>query len=438
MQKADLIIQNGLIVTVNDQMEIIENGAIAIAGNKIAAIDSTENILKTFETEKMIDATSKIVIPGLINAHSHLPMTYFRGLADDLPLMKWLQEYIWPAEARFLNPEFVYHAALHGAAEMIKGGTTCFNDMYFFSYNIAEAAAEAGLRGIVGEVVMNALPGNKQKENEIFDYVSTSRKSFKRNDLIDFTIAPHAIYTCDKEILLKSLEFARENDMLLHIHVAETEQEVIDSLRNFGKRPVEYLKEIGFLEHKTIFAHGIWINDAELAIIKNKNVSIVVCTESHMKLASGFAPMKQYFENEITVCLGTDGVSSNNNLDMFSEMDFTAKLHKAYNNDPTLLPAEKVLKMATINAARALGKEDQIGSLEAGKLADIITIKTAELANLPMYNVYSHLVYTINSNSVNDVIINGEVVMQSRELVNLNEAELQERARKYAAKIRAK
>jgi len=435
MKKADLIIKNGLIVTVNCDMDIIENGAIAISGSKIIAINKTDLILQLYSSEKILDASNKLVIPGLINAHTHLPMTYFRGLADDLPLMEWLQEHIWPTEAKFLDPEFVYHASLHGAAEMIRGGTTFFNDMYFFGFDIARAASEAGLRGIVGEGVLD-FPFAGTGVDETLEYVKASYNKLQNNELIDFTVAPHAIYTCGKENLMKSFNFAKENDMLLHIHVSETEQEVKDSLKNFGKRPVEYLNDIGFLDHKTIFAHGVWINKKEMNILKEKNIGVVVCTESNLKLASGITPVKDYLQHNITICLGTDGVSSNNDLDMFSEMDFTAKLHKVFNQDPTLLPAEKVFKMVTIDAAKALFKDDLIGSLETGKLADIVLIGIDDLESLPMYNVYSHLIYTAKNSSVKDVIINGKLVMEERKLLNLNEEELIDRAKEYYRKIK--
>ena len=436
MPKVDIFIKNGLIVTINEKMEIIENGAIAIKNNRILKIGKTELLEEEYTSDKIFDASSNIVMPGLINAHTHIPMTYFRGLADDLPLDEWLQNYIWPAEAKFLSEDFVYDAALHGAAEMIKNGTTMFNDMYFFSKQTALAASKIGIRGVLGEGVLDYPFVCHNKSQEMIDYAVENQIEFSENDLIDFTIAPHAIYTCNKNNLLKSIEAAQKNNMMLHMHVAETEKEVKDSLKNFGKRPVFYLNDIGFFDNKVIIAHGIWVNDEEQDILKEKNISIAITTESHLKLASGFAPIKDYLAKGVNICLGTDGVSSNNNLDMLAEMDFTAKLHKAYNQDPALLPAWEVVKMATINGAKALNKENILGSLEEGKLADIILINRDNLDAVPMYNIYSHLVYTINSSDITDVIINGKVVMEDRKLINVDEKELIEKAKYYQEKIK--
>lgn len=435
MQKADIIIRDGLLLTINSQMDIIEDGAVAICGNKIKALGTTEEITANFQAEKTILANGKIIMPGLINAHTHIPMTYFRGIADDLPLQTWLQDYIWPTESRFLNREFVYHAALHGAAEMIKNGITLFNDMYFLGKESARAATEAGIRGILGEGLLDIPLAGHKNADEVIDYVISARSEFAGNELIDFTIAPHAVYSCSRENLLKARKLAEEYNLLLHIHVSETEQEVADAIRNFGKRPVYYLEDLGFLEQDVIFAHGIWVDEWEIRIMKKRSIAVAITTESHLKLASGFAPVRSFLENGVTLCLGTDGVSSNNNLDLLNEMDFTAKLHKAYNQDPTQLQAAQVVRMVTIDAARALHKDEILGSLEPGKLADIILLDTGTLEAQPMYNPYSHLVYTLNSSAVSTVIINGRLVMEDRRLLTVDESELIGRAKQYQQKI---
>ncbi|MBN1948782.1 MAG: amidohydrolase [Candidatus Cloacimonetes bacterium] len=436
MQKADIVIRDGLLLTINREMDIIENGAVAICGNKIKALGTTEEITADFQAGKTIFAKGKIIMPGLINAHTHIPMTYFRGIADDLPLQTWLQDYIWPTESRFLNREFVYHAALHGAAEMIKNGITLFNDMYFLGKESARAATEAGIRGIIGEGLLDIPLAGHKNADEVIDYVKSARSEFAGSELIDFTIAPHAVYSCSSANLIKARKLAEEFDLLLHIHVSETEQEVLDAIQKFGKRPVHYLEDLGFLEQNVIFAHGIWVDEWEIRIMKKRSIAVAITTESHLKLASGFAPVRSYLENGVTVCLGTDGVSSNNNLDLLTEMDLTAKLHKAYNQDPTQLQAAQVVRMVTIDAARALHKDEFLGSLEPGKLADIILLDTNTLEAQPMYNPYSHLVYTLNSSAVSTVIINGSLVMEERKLLTVDEAELIGRAGDYRQMIR--
>lgn len=435
MKIVDILIKNGLIVTVDKHLMIIEDGAIAINDGSIVDIDLTKVIEQKYDSDKIINASSKIVMPGFINAHTHAGMTYFRGLADDLSLDKWLNNYIWPSEAKFLSEEFIYNSVLHSAAEMVKNGIVLFNDMYFFGKQCGEAASKVGMRAIIGEVVLDFPVANCTNPKQIIDYSVKQHKEFENNELIDYAIAPHSIYACCKETLKLSAETARENNMLLHIHISETEKEVENCIKQNGKPPIEYLNEIGFLGEDNIGAHGIWVSDNEMKLLCEKGVSISIITESDLKLASGFAPMKRYLENGINVCLGTDGVASNNNLSILEEMDFTAKLHKAYNQDPTFLPAIEVVKMGTINSAKALKKDSEIGSLEIGKKADIILIDKNQLDAVPMYNVYSHLVYTISSEHVKDVIINGKIVMENRELVNIDEDELIDRAKFYRKKI---
>ena len=435
MDRVDILIKNGLIVTIDKDMQIIEDGAVAIKNGNIVDVGLTKEIDLKYNSDKTINASSKIVMPGLINAHTHSGMTYFRGLADDLPLDKWLNNYIWPTEAKFLSEEFIYNAVLHSAAEMVKNGIVLFNEMYFFGKQCGKAVSRIGMRAIIGEVVLDFPVANCSNPKQIIDYSVNQHKEFEKNELIEYSIAPHSIYACCKETLQLSAETARNNNMLLHIHVSETKKEIEDCIKKNSKPPIEYLQDIGFLGEDVLAAHGIWVNDNEMKLLREKNVSIAITTESDLKLASGFAPMKEYLENGVNVCLGTDGVASNNNLDILEEMDFTSKLQKAYNQDPTFLPAIEVVKMGTINSAQAFKKDSEIGSLEIGKKADIILIDTNQLETLPMYNVYSHLVYTISSSYVKDVIINGKIVMENRKLVNVDEAEIIDRANYYKKKI---
>ncbi len=435
MQHTDIIIRNGYIVTINPEMDILENGALAIEKGKILAIGNTEEIEKNYTSENVIDASSKIVMPGLINGHSHIAMTYLRGYADDILLRAWLEDHIWPAEARFVKAQFVYDAAIHGCAELIKNGITMIDDMYFYSKETARAATKAGMRAILGEGILDFPMAFHKTPESMINYALEGHEEFKDNELIDFALMPHSIYTCSKENLIIAAEEARAHDMLIHTHLSETKKEVVDCLKAHGVRPVQYLDSIGFLGNDVSIAHGVWIDDDEQKLLAKKGVGVNICTECNLKLASGFAPIKGYKENGVTISLATDGVASNNNLSILDEMDMTSKVHKAINNDPTFLPAEEVVRMVTIEPAKIFNKEDEVGSLEVGKKADIILLERDKLENMPMYNVYSHLVYTMHSESVQDVIINGKVLMRDRKLVEIDEDELFEKAKYYQKEL---
>ena len=438
MESIDILIKNGVLVTIDKDTHIIENGVIAVKDGNIVEIGKTETLLKKYSAKKTIDAKSKIVMPGFINAHTHLPMTYFRGLADDLHLQDWLENYIWPAETKFISEEFVYSASLHGAAELIKNGITMFNDMYFFPMETAKAATKVGIRAIVGQGIVDFTNANYNEPKQALNNVVKYQNEFANNELIEFAIAPHSIYSCCSQTLKITAESAHKNNMLLHIHISETKKEVEDCLKQYHKRPIKYLNDIGFLDNNVVIAHGIWVDEEELNILKEKDISVVITTESNLKLASGFMPIKKYIEKGINLCLGTDGVASNNNLSILEEMDFTAKIHKAYNQDPSIIPAYEVVKMATINSAQAFKKQEELGSLKVGKKADIILIDTNKLEILPMYNVYSHLVYTISSNAICDVIINGKLIMENRKLLTVDEDEIIDKANYYKRKILTK
>ncbi len=437
MMKADLIIRNGYIVTMNETMDVIENGSIVIQGNLIIEIDKTEVIDSKCVSDNVIDATGKIVMPGMINCHTHVPMAFFRGYADDLPLMSWLQDHIWPVEGKFVAPEFVYDSALHGLAEMIQNGITMFNDQYFHGKETAQAAIKAGIRGLIGEGILDFPVANYTSPNEIIDYTIRMQEHFESHETIEFCMSPHSIYTCSEATLKHALDQANKHNMMIHIHMSETQKEVDDSVKNFGLRPVHYIDKIGLLNRPIIFAHGVWVDEKEQELMARKNVSVALNTESNLKLASGFAPVKGYMEKGVNLCLGTDGVASNNNLSLLEELDTTAKLHKALHLDPTLLPAEEALKMVTINAAKALQKGHQLGSLETGKFADIITLKNDTLEAMPMYNVYSHIVYTLNSAAVQDSVINGKIVLENRKLPHLEMDSILEKSNYHINNIKA-
>ena len=418
-----------------DNSEIPEQKSIAIQNGKILEIGLPNNLMKKYNPEILLPADSKIVMPGFVNAHTHVAMSYFKGLADDLPLMEWLTKHIWPAENKFLSKEFVRDAALHGCAEMIKNGITIFNDMYFFGDQAAQSAQKAGIRAVLGEGVLDAPVANYQNANEIFSYIEKMNEKYKDNELIDFAVAPHAIYTCGKENLLKSKELAQKLGILLHIHLSETRQEVEDCIKRNRMRPVEYLDSIGFFESPVVIAHGIWLNENEQKILADKKASISINTSSNLKLSSGFDSLKSYLDHGVNLSIGTDGVASNNNLSIIEEMSLTSKLQKALNNDPTVLPARKMVKIATLGGAKSLNKENEIGSLEVGKKADIILVETDSIEAQPIYNVYSQLVYSLSSEQIKDVIVAGKVVMKDRKLVNIDEDELIDKAKYYQKKI---
>ena len=428
--KIDLLVKNGIVLEFRKEPEI---NSIAISNCKILEIG--KELEQKYDAKQIINATDKIVMPGFVNTHSHVAMSYFKGLADDLPLQEWLSKHIWPVEGKFLSEEFVEDAALHGCAEMIKNGITTFSDMYFFGDQTAKSATEIGIRAVLGEGILDYPVANYKNADEIFTYIRKMHNKYKKHELIDFAVAPHAIYTCGKENLLKAKELAKELDILLHIHLSETKQEVEDCIKNTGMRPVEYLDSIGFFEGDVVAAHAVWLDENEQNILAKNNSSIAINTSSNLKLASGITSFNCYIKHGVNLSIGTDGVAANNNLSFLQEISLIAKLQKALNNDPTILPAKEMIQIATIGGAKALKKSDQIGSVEIGKKADIILIDTNNLEAQPMYDPYSHLVYSLSSEQIKDVIINGKIVMRNRQLINIDEKELIEKAKYYQKRI---
>ncbi|MDP8267305.1 MAG: amidohydrolase [Candidatus Tenebribacter davisii] len=426
----DLLIKNGLALEYDKEPTI---NSIAILNGKI--LDIGKDLEQKYKASQIIDAADKIVMPGFVNTHSHVAMSYFKGLADDLPLQEWLSKHIWPVEAKFLSAEFVEDAALYGCAEMIKNGITTFSDMYFFGDQTAKSAEKVGIRAVLGEGVLDYPVANYQNADEIFAYIKKMHHKYLKSELIDFAVAPHAIYTCGKENLIKAKNLAQELGILLHIHLSETKKEVADCINKTGMRPVEYLDSLGFFEGNVVVAHAIWLNENEQNILAKNNTSVSINTSSNLKLASGFNSFRSYIEHGINLSLGTDGVASNNNLSMLQEISLTAKLQKALNDDPTFLPDKDMIKIATIGGAKALHKSNQIGSFEIGKKADIILIDVNNIETQPMYDPYSQLVYSLSSEQIKDVIINGKIVMKNRQLINIDAKELIEKAKYYQKKI---
>ncbi|MFN0278034.1 MAG: amidohydrolase family protein [Pyrinomonadaceae bacterium] len=431
----DLLILDGTIVTMDAQRRTIENGALAIKGDRIVAVGTSAEIKRTHRTTRTINARGKVIIPGLINTHTHVPMTLFRGISDDLDLNDWLTKYIFPAEAKNVDEQFVRAGTRLGLAEMIRGGTTTYCDMYYFEDAIAEETKKAGVRGVLGETIIMFPVADNETPEKAIEYTERFIKKWKNDPLIVAAAAPHAPYTVSGE----KLWFVREQSERLNspvvIHVAETKKERDDILAKHGKTPVEYLESIGFLTSRTIAAHSVWLTDNEIDIYKRRGVGSAHCPQSNMKLASGVAPIPAMLVKDVAVGLGTDGAASNNDLNMWEEMDTAAKLHKQFSGDPKTLPAEQAFEMATIRGARALHLDKITGSLEVGKRADIAIVDFDGLHQTPFYNIYSHLVYATKASDVRTVIINGRVVMLDRRLLTLNESVIKKDANAYRDKI---
>ncbi len=427
--RADLIISGGTVVTMDASRRVIEDGAVAVEGGRIVAVGKSSDIARRYVAGEVIDARGRAVIPGLINGHTHIPMTLFRGIADDLDLNEWLTKYIFPAEAKNVNEDFVRAGTQLGLAEMIRGGTTTYCDMYYFEDAIAEETERAGVRGLLGETVIDFPVADNKTWPDAMRYAERFVARWKGNRLVTAAIAPHAPYTVSEAHLREVRAFADRTGASIVTHVAETRKEVEDISRDHGARPVEYLARIGFLGPREVFAHTVHLTEGEISLLKQSGVGSVHNPQSNMKLASGVAPVPQLMRAGVAVGLGTDGAASNNDLDMWEEMDTAAKLHKLTTNDPKTLTAVESLALATIDGARALHMESDIGSLEAGKRADIVVVDLDALNQTPRYNIYSHLVYATKAADVRTVVIEGRVVMRDRRLLTLNETLIKQKAR---------
>jgi 5-methylthioadenosine/S-adenosylhomocysteine deaminase len=433
--RVDLLILGGTVVTMDSGRRVLSDAGIAIRGGRIVAIDTRVAIRSRYSALHTINAQGKLIVPGLINGHTHIPMTLFRGLADDLDLQEWLTKYIFPAEAKNVTEEFVRVGTRLGLAEMIRGGITTYCDMYYFEDAIADETAKAGVRGVLGETVIDFPVADNKTNAEAMAYVERFVRHWKGHELIVPAIAPHAPYTVSEEHLRAIRAFSDRTGAPIVTHISETKREVDDSQKAKGASPVAYLERIGFLGERVIAAHMVWPEEGDTAILKRQHVGIVHNPQSNMKLASGVSPVPRMMQEGLSVGLGTDGAASNNDLNMWEEMDTAAKLHKVFNADPKVLSAQQAFELATIRGAQALHLETEIGSLEVGKRADIVIIERDSLHQIPLYNVYSDLVYATKATDVHTVVINGRVVMRNRRLLTLNEAEIKRSARTFREKI---
>jgi 5-methylthioadenosine/S-adenosylhomocysteine deaminase len=419
VEPTDILIKNGWVLTMDPHDTLIEKGAVAVSGDSIVEVGTEDALTASYQAAKTIDAQGGIIMPGLVNAHTHAAMTCFRGLADDLPLITWLNDYIFPAEAK-LTPDIVYQGTRLACSEMILSGTTTFCDMYLFEEAVAQAAKEVGIRAVVGEVIYDFPSPNYGPVEEGLKYTENLIEKWRDDPLITIAVEPHSPYVCSPELLQKARDIADRNHVPMVIHLAETEREVAEIKEKYGRTPVDHLADIGFLSPSLIADHCVALTEEDMTLLKNFDVKVAHNPESNMKLASGIAPIPELLRRGITVGIGTDGCASNNNLDMFQEMDTAAKLHKVHTLDPTVMDARTVVRMATIDGARVLGIGDTTGSLEAVKKADIIIIDIRRPHLIPMYNVYSHLVYAVTGSDVVTAIVNGRVLMEERAFATLD------------------
>jgi 5-methylthioadenosine/S-adenosylhomocysteine deaminase len=435
-RQVSIIVTGGTVITQNGAHRILTPGALAISGTDIVDVDSPAAIAARYQAAETIDTRDQVVLPGLINTHSHAPMVMYRGLADDLALMDWLQKYIFPAEAKTVSPELVRVGTRLAAVEMIESGTTAYVDMYYFEEEIAKATFEAGLRGVLGETVIQFPVADAKTPADALARAERFIKEFKDNGLIVPAVAPHAIYTNDRATLAASAALARKYGVPIVIHFAETEDEVKTAREQYQMTPTAALESIGVLGPTTIGAHGVWVNDADIAILKRTGTGVAHNPESNMKLASGAAPVAKYLAAGVKLGLGTDGAASNNDLDMFEAMRQASFLAKLTTRDPTAVKAQDALDMATMGGARVIGMDKLIGSLETGKRADLITVSMRAARQTPMYDPVSHLVYVTRGDDVRNTIVNGKILMRDRQLKTLDRDAVIAEANRLAARVR--
>ena len=436
-RQVSLLVANGIVVTVDGSNRILNPGSVAVDGGNIVAVDTSENIRRQFRARETIDAAGQVVMPGLVNTHTHAPMVLFRGLADDLALEQWLTKYIFPAESKTVSPDFVRAGTRLAALEMIESGTTTFTDMYYFEEEIAKETKAAGLRGVLGETVIQFPVADAKTPAEGLARTEAFIKAFENDALITPAVAPHAIYTNDTPTLKAARELSVRYHVPTLIHVAETQAETMTARERGFPTVVSYLESLGFLGPGVVAAHAVWVNDADMALLKTRGVGVSHNPESNMKLASGIAPVKAYLAADVAVGLGTDGAASNNDLDMFEAMRTASFLAKVATSDPTAVSASTALRMATIGGARVLGMEKQIGSLEPGKRADLIIVSMSAARQSPMYDPVSHLVYVTRGDDVQTTIVNGKVLMRNKRVLTLDRAAVLRESKSWAAKVSA-
>ena len=431
----DLLIHNAMVLTLNDSDDIFHPGVVVVRDDEIVWVGPEELLPEHFEPGDRLDMAGGLIMPGLINSHTHAAMTCFRGLADDLPLSIWLNDHIFPAEKE-ISGELVYHGTLLACAEMILGGTTTFCDMYLFEDQVARAAHEAGMRALVGEVLYDFPSPNYGSPEQGLSFTRDLIRTWQNDPLVSVAVEPHAVYTCSPDLLRACDELAEEFQVPVISHLSESQDEVRQVKERYGCSPVVHLERLGLLKGHLIADHCVVLTDEEMDLIAERGVRVVHNPESNMKLASGVAPIPDLLARHVVVGLGTDGCASNNNLDMFAEMDTAAKLHKVHRLDPTVMDAKTVTQLAIKGSSRTLGLGKTVGSLETGKKADLIGLNLESPHLTPLYNVYSQLVYAASAADVVLTMINGRIVMRNRELLSLDVERVMAKVRAIAKKIR--
>jgi len=433
----DLFVKGGTVVTMDAEFRVIEDGAVAIEGDRIAAVGRRVDLEPSSHAAKTIDASGTLVLPGMINGHAHAAMSLFRGVAEDHSLDDWLQKYIFPAEARNVTEDFVLWGTRLGVLEMLRGGITTYADMYYFEDVVARVTKEAGMRGVLGETIVDFPAPDNKTTAAALAYTQKFIERWKGDPLITPAVAPHSIYTLSTENLKKAAALARTNGVPILIHLAEAPFESELSRKKHGLSPVAYLEQIGLLGPDVIGAHCIWVDAPDIATLVRRGVGSIHNPSSNMKLASGVMPVVDLLAAGEPVGLATDSAASNNNQDLFQEMNIAAKLQKVTRMDPRALPARQVVEMATIGGARALHLDKEIGSLEVGKQADLVLIGTGATHSTPMYNVYSQLVYALNAHDVLTVVIAGKIVMEVRVMMTMDKPAILAKAHEYQRKVAA-
>lgn len=435
-EPADWIWSARYVVTMDAGGRVIENGAVAVRGERIVAVGGKAEIDRRFAARERLDRPEALIAPGLINTHTHAPMSLLRGLADDLPLQEWLEKYIFPAEARNVTPDFVRWGTRLACLEMMLSGTTTFADMYYFEDVVAEAAKEAGLRGVLGETIIGFPSPDAKTPAAGLKFAERFLARFKDDPLIVPAVAPHAIYTNSDETLKASRALANRYGAPLIIHLSETRRENDEILAKRSMSPTALLEKLGVLEGRTLAAHAVWVSESDMRVLKAHGAGVAHCPSSNMKLASGVAPVAKMLSLDLAVGLGTDGpAGSNNDFDLLEEADLAAKLQKVTTGNPQALPATAALEMLTIGGARALGMEKEIGSLEAGKRADVIVLRLDRPRAVPLYNIPSQIVYALKGGDVRDVMVNGRPVVRDGASLTLDAAAVAARAAEFRKRV---
>lgn len=437
MEKIDQLIHAKYIITCEDKNRIFEEHALAVKDGKILAIVPSKEAKTTYQANTESHYTSHAIMPGFINSHTHLAMNLLRGFADDLELMDWLNNYIWPAEGKWVSNEFVYDASRLAMAEMIRGGTTCFNDMYFYFNTTAKAAEEIGIRAHIGMHIIGVPTAWAQTIDENFSKAIEFYQQYKNNPFVTPTMSPHSTYTLSIDDLVRCKNLADEYKLKINIHLQESPAEINQSMQQHGKRPLQRIHEIGMVTPNLIAIHMTQIDDNDFAILKKNKPSLVHCPESNLKLVSGACPVEKLHQLGINVALGTDGAASNNDLDMIGEIRTAAFIGKITANDPKAVSAENVLKMATINGAKALGIDHLTGTLTPGKSADFIAINLEQIETVPLYHPLSQIVYAASREQITDVWVKGKQLLKNRQLQTVDEKELINKAQSWRNKIKS-